>query len=184
VLGFTALAVVPLAVAVTEVTYLAEITDSATVSNTAPVAVAIFTPLNSELAAVYESSFVAASDFSASVEAVITGADTTSAALVLDCLVDELGTAGDSTSVAASTFTAPVVESVSAVDAFLAAAVFIATVQGGATAADQVVCRFLWELIDDSQNAGWTTINDAQAPGWTTIDTAQTNPWTVIGTDN
>jgi hypothetical protein len=86
--------------------------------------------------------------------------------------------------VAASTFTAPVVESVSAVDAFLAAAVFIATVQGGATAADQVVCRFLWELIDDSQNANWTTINDAQAPGWTTIDTAQTNPWTVIGTDN
>jgi hypothetical protein len=59
------------------------------------------------------------------------------------------------------------------VDAFLAAAVLFATVQGSATAADQVVARFLWNLIDGSQSPGWTTINDAQS-----------TTWTVIGTDN
>ena len=120
----------------------------------------------------------------ASVSNTATALDTLSSNVDFTASIVDLATGSDSTSVAASTFNAPIVEAVSAVDAFLAAAVFIATVQGGATAADQVVCRFLWELIDDSQSAGWTTINDAQTPGWTTINDAQTNTWTVIGTDN
>ena len=172
-LGFTPLAVAPLAVANANASYLGEVVEGATADNTSVVAVAIFAPTIAELTAVYESTFVAASDFSASLVEASTGADLFSAVPVFECVVDELSTGQDSTSVAASTFNAPIAETVSAVDAFLAAAVFIATVQGSATAADQVVCRFLWELIDDSQSPGWTTINDAQP-----------TTWTVIGTDN
>jgi hypothetical protein len=103
-------------------------------------------------------------------------------------------------------FNADITDAVSAVDHFLATAVFFATIQGSATAADQIVARFLWELIDDAQTAnwsgistaqaaGWATINDAQSgawstvnnaqtPGWTVVYDAQSGTWTVIGTDN
>ena len=81
--------------------------------------------------------------------------------------------AADSTSVDPSIFSGSVQETASAVDQFLAIAVFIATVQGNAVGADTIVARYLWELIDDSQNADWTT-----------IDNAQSGTWTIVGTDN
>jgi hypothetical protein len=54
----------------------------------------------------------------------------------------------------------------------------------GAVGVDQITARLLWEIINDSQNAGWAQINDVQNPGWSTINNAQPTPWSVVKTQS
>ena len=89
-------------------------------------------------------------------------------------------TASDSATVAPSVFNAAVSDTVQAVDSILAYAVFVATIQAGATAADQIVGAFLWNVINDAQTAGWGNVNDAQTAGWGTLNTAQSASWATI----
>jgi hypothetical protein len=46
-------------------------------------------------------------------------------------------------------------EEVDAVARFLASVAFIASVQEGTQIADQLLARFLWELINDRQTVNW-----------------------------
>ena len=66
------------------------------------------------------------------------------------------------------------------VDSVLAYAIFIANIQAGATAADQIVGAFLWNIINDAQTANWGSANTAQAAGWTQINDTQTTNWIQI----
>jgi hypothetical protein len=66
----------------------------------------------------------------------------------------------------------------------LAFAVFFATMTDGAVGVDQIAARLLWEIINDSQDAGWAQINDVQNPGWGTINNAQPTSWSVVKTQS
>jgi hypothetical protein len=66
----------------------------------------------------------------------------------------------------------------------LAFAVLFATMTDGAVGVDQIAARLLWEIINDSQNAGWAQINDVQNPGWGTINNAQPTSWSVVKTQS
>lgn len=88
---------------------------------------------------------------------------------------------GDSSvSVAASVFNAQVLEEVGIVDTFLASAVFFATITGSATAIDQIIGGFLWEIINDSQSGSWGGVNDSQASTWGTINASQSSAWSAV----
>jgi hypothetical protein len=82
--------------------------------------------------------------------------------------------------VAPSIFNAVVSEEVNAVAQFLVRADFVANIQEGIVAADQILARFLWELINDTQPADWDTINDSQTASWGAINTAQVSTWNTI----
>jgi hypothetical protein len=82
--------------------------------------------------------------------------------------------------VAPSTFNASVSETAQVLDAVFASAVFFATITEGAVAADQIIARLLWEIINDAQTADWGNINASQTTTWATIGTAQTNGWQDI----
>ena len=73
-------------------------------------------------------------------------------------------------------------DTVQAVDSILAYAVFIANIQAGATAADQIVGAFLWNIINDAQTANWGSVNTAQVAGWTQINDAAPTTWSGIKT--
>jgi hypothetical protein len=51
-----------------------------------------------------------------------------------------------------------------------------------ARASDVVSCRYLWELINDSQTADWVEINNPQSPGWGTLSTTDNTSWQLINT--
>jgi hypothetical protein len=82
--------------------------------------------------------------------------------------------------VAPSRFNAAISETAQVLVSVLASAVFFATITEGAVAADQIIARFLWEIINDAQTANWGTINNAGSTTWATIGTAQTDSWQAI----
>lgn len=99
--------------------------------------------------------------------------DTASAQHVMPVSVSEAATGADSDATAVQVFDTRVSESaVASVEAVVAASIYYAYLVAGATIADQLTARFLWEPIDDNQNANWQNINDGQTPSWTEIQTA------------
>ena len=46
-----------------------------------------------------------------------------------------------------------------------------------ATITDATLGSFLWNLINDSQDAGWLTVPTPQPPGWSDIDDSQNPAW-------
>ena len=96
--------------------------------------------------------------------------------------VEETVTGSDSVLVAPSIFNAAVDETAQVLDTVLATAVFFATITEGALAADQIIARLLWEIINDSQTANWASINDAQTPGWSEINNSQSTTWQSVKT--
>jgi hypothetical protein len=100
------------------------------------------------------------------------------------------------------TTVASIEESVSTQDLFSALAQFMVKITENATAlaedgaesdndvfigesaraSDVVSCRYLWELINDSQTANWVDINNPQSPGWATVSTTDNASWTLINT--
>ena len=113
-----------------------------------------------------------------------TASETATAQVDWAVFVSELLAAQDSTVVAASIFNAPISETVVATDFVLALGVFFATMTDGAVGVDQITARLLWEIINDSQDAGWAQINDVQNPGWGTINNAQATSWSVVKTQS
>jgi hypothetical protein len=111
-----------------------------------------------------------------------TGADSVSATGVLVANISESGVAADSTTVAASTFNAQIAETVAALDLVYAYALFACVVTESGTVLDVATARLLWEVINDSQNAGWQTLNAAQSTTWTVINDSVPNTWSDIPT--
>ena len=110
------------------------------------------------------------------------GLDAVSTLVVFRSIVAELLTATDSDAVAPSIFNAAVSEEVNAVEQFLAAVTFIATIQAGAQAADQLLARFLWELINDQQLVNWAGVSAAQSTEWVHTYDSQPATWDQIPT--
>jgi hypothetical protein len=59
----------------------------------------------------------------------------------------------------------------------------MATITEGAVAADQLVARYLWELIDDAQTVNWGAIGTNQTSQWGTISNAQAISWSALNTN-
>lgn len=104
--------------------------------------------------------------YPATVNESTTGTASANALIDFSSLVTDTVIGTDVTQVAPSTFNASVVEQLDAVAEFFSAVVFIANTAEGATAADQLLASFLWELIDTAQTAEWTQVNDSQSVTW------------------
>jgi hypothetical protein len=83
---------------------------------------------------------------------------------------------------AAAKFAVRVSETAIATDSVLAVQQFLCLIQESITASDIVFARFLWELINDSQNANWATIDDSETVTWATIGASQSAGWSTIDT--
>jgi hypothetical protein len=126
---------------------------------------------------------VAASIFNAIAAELATGLDSvTVVASLFGANIAETAIGTDSPSVAPSTFNAQIAETVTALDQIYAYMVFICAVTESSTVMDVATARLLWELINDSQNAGWQTLNTAQSTTWTTINNSVPNTWSDIPT--
>jgi len=126
---------------------------------------------------------VAASVFGAIITELAAGSDSVSvSASTFGANIAELATGSDSVTVAASTFNAAIAETATALDAVYGYALFICVVSESATAIDVATARLLWEIINDSQNAGWQTLNTAQSTTWSIINDSVPNTWSDIPT--
>ncbi len=157
-LGNYSICEAPLA-AFPEFAYAVSVAEGAGVSESTFVASSVFSGAVTNTATASETVSATAS-YPATSSNAATGSDSVASLGVFVGAIDELTTTTDSTSVAPSTFSAAVaVESVSASDRAVAYAVLIAAVTGNAVGADQVLSRFLWEIIDDSQTPNWQNIS-------------------------
>jgi hypothetical protein len=126
---------------------------------------------------------VAASVFNTLItEAASAGPDTVSVLVDFAVLITENVTSADSAFVEPSIFNAPISETAAALDSSFPIGTYFVTITDGATAADQIAARLLWETINDAQTANWAGINNAQTPGWTVVYDGQTDTWQVIKT--
>jgi hypothetical protein len=108
----------------------------------------------------------------ASVSEASTSSETVATTGVYNLSVSENATGADSDAVAVQGFNSRIEESaVASVEAVVAASIFYAYLVAGATIADTLTARFLWEPIDDNQDANWQNINDAQTQSWTPVQT-------------
>jgi hypothetical protein len=96
--------------------------------------------------------------------------------------VDEQASAVDVLVVAPSTFGVSVAEVAAALDALGTRAVYRAQFVDSVTALDEVLGRYLWNPIDDSQTPNWQNVNNTQTLTWTNIDDSQTPGWTPVNT--
>jgi hypothetical protein len=85
-------------------------------------------------------------------------------------VVSETAAASDAF-VAQVNFAVSVAESLAAADAVSNVMSFAASVNESVAALDQVTSLFLWNLIDDSQDANWQNINNTQSTSWTDVVT-------------
>jgi len=100
-----------------------------------------------------------------------TASETNSAQHVMPVSVSESATGADTMSVA-HTLETSVSEGATASEvAAVFGAIFYASLTENATIADALTARFLWEPIDDNQDANWQNINDAQTQSWTPVQT-------------
>ena len=86
--------------------------------------------------------------------------------------MSESATGSDAMSVQHTLETSVSEGAVASVESMVVASIFYAYLIAGATAADAITARYLWELIDDNQNANWQNISNGQNPSWTPVQTA------------
>lgn len=163
-------------------TFNVAVNEDAILSDSA-VARVLFISAISELSTISDAVSVAASIFGAIASEAATGSDSVAvSASTFGTSIAETAAAADSILVAPSTFNAQIAETVAALDQVYALAVFLAVISESSTIIDIVTARLLWELINDSQNAGWQTINTAQSTTWTTINDSVPTTWSDIPT--
>jgi hypothetical protein len=100
-----------------------------------------------------------------------TASETNSAQHVMPVSVSESATGVDAVSTNHIMQSSVSESAVASVEAVVAASIFYAYLVAGATIADTLTARFLWEPIDDNQDANWQNINDAQTQSWTPVQT-------------
>ena len=49
-------------------------------------------------------------------------------------------------------------------------------------AADSILARFLWELINDSQTVAWQNIGSSSTTVWQTINDSESSDWIPVDT--
>jgi hypothetical protein len=107
----------------------------------------------------------------ASVSETANASETDSAQHVMPVSVSESATGADAVSTK-QVFDSRVAESAVASEIdVVSASIFYAYLTENATIADTLTARFLWEPIDDNQDANWQNINDAQTSSWTPVQT-------------
>lgn len=117
-----------------------------------------------------------------SVDETATASDDVSTQHIMPVSVSEDAGIADAVSASHTLETSVSEGAVASVEAVVAASIFYAYVVAGATAADAITSRYLWELIDDNEDANWQNINDGQTPGWATVGDTQTPNWADIAT--
>lgn len=122
-------------------------------------ALAVLGSVNAESAVGSDSVLVSSATFSADVAETSNGADTTSALFNVTVFIAESVQGLASGTVEPSVFNAAVVEYVNGLDTIVTTAVLYSSALNGAVAADEIIARYLWELIDDSQPVSWQLIN-------------------------
>jgi hypothetical protein len=105
--------------------------------------------------------------------------DTDSATGVFNPNVFE-NAAGVDTTFAAYTYNQSVFETATGTDIVLPQNNLNLSVVESATILDFVIGAYLWNLIDDDQNANWANISNPQNPGWNDIDDSQNPSWQNI----
>jgi hypothetical protein len=179
----------------TVLTLLAQVADAATATDTTAVQMVFSTNLAETATAtdavsgslvfagvVLESATAtdttqAANIFVGAIAETATATDLTASLAQFLAQVAETSTATDVTLVAPSVFGAQVQEAVAALDLVSTFATFNVQFVDSATALDSVIGAYLWNLIDDGQNANWVTIATPQVPTWTNIDDSQNPNW-------
>jgi hypothetical protein len=163
-------------------TFNVSIAENASLSDTF-VATPIFRSNIAETVTGADSVSVIASIFNALAAELATGTDSaTVVASTFRANIEETAIGTDAPFVAPSTFNAQIAETIAALDQVYAYAVFAAVISESSTIIDVATARLLWELINDSQNAGWQTINTAQSTTWTTINDSVPTTWSDIPT--
>lgn len=94
--------------------------------------------------------------------------------------LDEASTGSDAVSASHNLATSVSERAVASVDSAVAASIFYAYLLAEAGITDSPFARFLWEPVDDNQNANWQNINDAQSAGWAQVGTAQSANWQEV----
>jgi hypothetical protein len=72
---------------------------------------------------------------------------------------------------------------VTGVDTSVNGLLYLAALQEAATASDSFYARFLWEIIDDAQNANWSNIDTSGNANWAEIDNSSPTVWDIIQTN-
>ena len=109
--------------------------------------------------------------FFGSVSETATASETMATQHVMPVSVSESATGADVMSVK-HTLETSVSEGATASEvAAVFGAIFYASLTENATITDALTARFLWEPIDDNQDANWQNINDAQTQSWTPVQT-------------
>ncbi len=156
-------------------------------------------------------SIEAAQSFASSVSETGTATDAAVGYIAFPASISETGTATDST-VGYVIFPASISETGTATDIIGAAQLFGSAILETSTATDVVIGNFLWNPIDDTQNANWTLVPTNEIPtgmdsvfgggafastpiaglswtyvpgaGWTVVTNNTTTDWQIIGTVN
>jgi hypothetical protein len=122
----------------------------------------------------------AATIFLSAVNETATATDLTASLAQFLAQIAETSTITDVTLVAPSVFGSQVQEAAAALDLVSTFGTFNVQFVDSATALDAVIGAYLWNLIDDNQNANWVTITTPQNPNWTVIDDSQNANWQNI----
>lgn len=108
------------------------------------------------------------------------GADSFSTAFFPLAQVSEAAAGSDAVLVLPSTFGAAIAENAAGLDAIRASGVFFVGVSESSLVSDLFAAAFLWNLIDDAENADWGQIDTAQTASWNQVDSAQETQWQNI----
>lgn len=152
-----------------------------------------------------QDSIAASQEFGAAVAELAAASDEISALRIANGYIEESSVASDSVDAPGSIYNAVMADTAAASDEPNSGATFTAAVQETLTVADLLFARYLWELVDDTQNpdwgnvtntqtAGWANVDDTQSgnwqnvnntasPGWSDVDNSQTTTWTGIQTN-
>jgi hypothetical protein len=125
-----------------------------------------------------------------------TAVDVAAALAAFVARTEDHASAADINLVAPSIFNAIALAAAQAVDNTDApGSVFNASMTESVTLLDSLIGGFLWNLIDDSQDAnwqnvpavqvaGWVQVDDSQTTTWQAVDSAQVSTWTEVDTEN
>lgn len=121
--------------------------------------------------------------FATAIAELATGTDATSALVIFVSSVSETASGFDVAAVAASTFNASFSALAVGQDTpAVAGSTFNVSLSETGAITDVVVGGYLWNPIDDTQNANWQNVVTAQSPGWVQINDAQGPNWNEIQT--
>lgn len=93
------------------------------------------------------------------------------------CVVDEDVLATDNAPLAGWAYNIVVLEGATAQDRVVARMRFEARLTESLVARDPLRAKYLWDPVNDNQNAGWQNVPDAQTPGWTDVIDSQSPRW-------